>query len=267
MAEAIDRAKADDPRELRARVAELERELARAKAAKPPPAPPPPAPVFLEDDLLRLEKCAIEIRQAGDRAVHAAQAVQVSLEAACRPSPAPTQPAPQAPAKAVPATNGRSANGGADIGTGAFRRMMIALAQRPEGLTQRQLGVRAQVSSRSGTFSTYLSRARTAGWIEGRVELRITAAGVAALGPFEKLPTGRELLDYWASELGTGGASRILRVVADAYPQTITQHEVAERAGLSDRSGSFSTYLSKLRTLQLVEGRGELRASEELFAD
>jgi hypothetical protein len=40
---------------------------------------------------------------------------------------------------------------------------------------------------------------------------------------------------------------------------------LGERADISSRSGTFSTYLSKLRGLELVEGRGELRASAELF--
>lgn len=31
------------------------------------------------------------------------------------------------------------------------------------------------------------------------------------------------------------------------------------------RSGTFDTYLSRLRTLELVEGRGDLKASDELF--
>lgn len=36
--------------------------------------------------------------------------------------------------------------------------------------------------------------------------------------------------------------------------------------GISSRSGTFATYLGRLRALELVTGRGELRASEELFA-
>jgi hypothetical protein len=142
---------------------------------------------------------------------------------------------------------------------------MVALAQRPQGLTNSQIGVRAGMSSKSGTFSTYISRARGNGWIEGRGALRITDAGLEALGPYEELPTGPELLAHWLSELGSGGASRLLRVIAEAYPRSLSNQEAAEAAGLSPKSGTFSTYLSRLRKLQLVEGRGELRASEELF--
>ena len=144
--------------------------------------------------------------------------------------------------------------------------MLIALAQRPQGLNRRQLGVRAALSSRSGTFDTYLSKARTNGWIDGTGDLRITEDGIAALGTYEPLPEGAELLEHWLGELGNSGAARILRALADVYPRGLNRGELGEAAALSDRSGTFDTYLSKLRTLELITGRGELRASEELFS-
>lgn len=91
-------------------------------------------------------------------------------------------------------------------------------------------------------------------------------AGLQALGSYDPLPTGRALLDYWLNELGQSGAARLLQALAEAYPQALTKGEAGERAGLSAGSGTFGTYLSKLRTLELVEGSGELRASEELFS-
>lgn len=160
----------------------------------------------------------------------------------------------------------RASSGPADpsIGNSGLRRILIALAQRP-GLSQRQLGLRAGLSSRSGTFATYLSKGRSNGWIEGSGELRITDAGLTALGAYEPLPEGRALLEHWLGELGESGAARILGALAEAYPRALSHGQVGEAAGLSERSGTFATYLSRLRTLELVTGRGELRASEELF--
>lgn len=120
------------------------------------------------------------------------------------------------------------------------------------------------MSSTSGTFSTYCAKARTAGWIDGSGVLKITPGGIAALGTYDPLPTGRDLLEHWLRELG-GGAGRILRACADRYPHAITKAEAATEADMSENSGTFSTYLSKLRTLELITGRGELRASDELF--
>lgn len=157
-------------------------------------------------------------------------------------------------------------NGNGDGPGGGLRRMLIALAQRQQGLTRQQLGVRACLSSRSGTFDTYLSRGRQAGWItsghDGR--LLITDAGEAALGQYDPLPTGSELLAYWTRQLG-GGAARMLQALAQVYPNALSRDDLGEASGLSARSGTFDTYLSRMRTLELVTGKGELRASEELF--
>lgn len=148
---------------------------------------------------------------------------------------------------------------------GGLRRMLIALANR-NGISAKALGVRAGLSSSSGTFGTYLGQGRSKGWIQGgRDNLQITEAGMAALGDYAPLPSGQALLAYWLSELG-GGAARMLEVLACRYPNPITAEELGEAAGLAAGSGTFGTYLGKLRTLELVSGtRGALMASQELF--
>ena len=80
------------------------------------------------------------------------------------------------------------------------------------------------------------------------------------------LPEGRDLLDYWLGQLGNSGAARMLRVLAERYPRPTTAEDLGEAAELSAGSGTFSTYLGRLRTLELVTGsKSDLRASEELF--
>lgn len=66
------------------------------------------------------------------------------------------------------------------------------------------------------------------------------------------------------NELG-GGASRMLAELAKVYPEGLTNQQLGDRAGISYASGTFSTYLSRMRGLELVEGRGVIRASEEFF--
>ncbi len=151
------------------------------------------------------------------------------------------------------------------IGDSGLCRMLIALAQNPGGLTRRRLGLMAGVSSRSGTFSTYLSRARAAGWIEGKSDICITGAGLSALGHYAPLPEGSALRDYWIQELGKdSGAARMLLVLANTYPRTLSRAELGEFADISSASGTFSTYLSRLRGLELIEGKSEIKISEEL---
>jgi hypothetical protein len=261
MAETIARSKADDPRELRKRIAELERDLAK----KPSPVvEKQEVPVLTEANqkllsgvLAVAEGLADEVRKLSvelvTRGYHRdSRRDNVPPEARQRVRPAPAAP--------------RRVEGppSSSVGTSGLRRMLVALAQRPNGLTNRQLGVRAGVSSRSGTFSTYLSRARSANWIEGSGTLRITDEGLRALGSYDPLPEGPALADYWINSLG-GGAARMLRVLVDAAPRGLTNAELGQRAEISHGSGTFSTYLSRLRSLELVEGRGELRASDELL--
>jgi hypothetical protein len=149
--------------------------------------------------------------------------------------------------------------------SGGLRRMMIALAQRP-GLNKRQLGVRAGLSSTSGTFGTYLGRLRSSNWIEGDGNaMQLTSEGLAALGDHEPLPEGQDLLAYWLNELGDSGAGRMLRALADIYPNSFTREQLGAQADISHSSGTFGTYLGKLRTLELIEGKGELTAAKEFF--
>lgn len=153
------------------------------------------------------------------------------------------------------------------IGNSGLRRMMIALAQRP-GLDKRQLGVRAGMSSSSGTFGTYLGRMRSEGWVNDRGGgcLYITDEGRMALGTYEPLPEGDELRDYWLGQLGDSGAARMLRELCDRFPQTVSADQLGAAVGMSASSGTFGTYLGKLRTLELITGkRDALSASEELF--
>lgn len=153
-----------------------------------------------------------------------------------------------------------------EVGTGGKRRMLTVLAQYPEGMHHGKLSILTGLSSRSGTWSTYLGELRTKGWVEGRDHLKATDAGLQALGDWQPLPTGRELIEYWRQRLGDSGKRKIFDVAVTAYPNSVGTEEVAEQTGLSARSGTWSTYLGELRTLGLITGRGEIRASEDLFS-
>ena len=281
MAATIEKAKADDPKALRAEIVRLKGELAK-KPAAPAQVKTVEKLVVKEAHVRRLEALAGQLDGHADRIDKAAQGLAdragvlreaaVAVRQAAAPAhtlPTPAIAAPR-PAPARPMRESRpvaAGPGDPELGSGGLRRMMIALAQRP-GLTNRQLGVRAGLSSRSGTFSTYLSRGRRRGWIAGDSgqPLRITDTGLRALGTYEPLPVGQELLAYWLRELGESGAARILRALAEAYPKALSHDELGERAEISARSGTFSTYLSRLRTLELIEGRAALKAADEFFA-
>jgi uncharacterized protein len=228
-------------------------------------------------------RTAVAINDTGKQLLEHARTTIAGIRAALRPAPAHPVPArqivpainhrltsrerPSRPSARPPSDTLSSGPGDASVGKSGLRRMLIALAQRPQGLTRRQLGLRARVSAKGGSFDTYLSKARVNGWVISEGErVVITDAGITALGSYEPLPEGEALLQHYLNEFGSSGAARMLRALADTYPNTLSRAELSEASGVSAAGGSFDTYLSRLRTLELVDGdRNGLRASDELF--
>lgn len=276
----IERAKKEDPKELQKQIAELERErretLLKLTHHKATRVETIEKSVLKDSQIARIEKLLHRLDDIIHPVREALAAVRGALASGVL-APAssqartliretsPKRPVTGATHRATVPRNGTAPSGG-------LRRIMIALAQRPDGLTQRQIGVRAGLSSKGGTFSTYVSRARSNGWIEGGASrtggdnlVRITPAGIEALGNFEMLPTGELLYEYWLGKLGNSGAARILQTLHDVYPNSLTKEEIGERAQISSAGGTFSTYLSRLRSLELIEGNRDIKASGELF--
>lgn len=145
------------------------------------------------------------------------------------------------------------------------KRMLIVLAQRdPNKTTRKQLAIIAGLKQSSGTFSTYLSSLKSSKFIEEDASgIFITEIGWNCVGDFEGLPTGKALYQYWRLKLGPGEA-RILDVIWDH--QTVTADSLPSKAGFSENSGSFSTYISKLRSLGLINKiNGAYQIAEELL--
>jgi uncharacterized protein len=145
------------------------------------------------------------------------------------------------------------------------RRILTALAQYPDGRTKVQVAVLTGYAANGGGFNNYLGALRSRELIEGNGDrLMITEAGIQALGSWEPLPKGSALIDYWRGRLGK--AERlILETLAEEYPRALAKEEVAAKAGYEANGGGFNNALSRLRTLELVQGRGDLRANENLF--
>lgn len=278
MAATIERAKQEDPRELRRRIAQLEAErkewqknaIVSRSAAAPRRVE---VPVVRDADFRRAEKLvarleglAETLRSAGvavgaegsrlSAALAMAQDGMRRLEAA---GPA-VDSGQQSVVQRRPA---RDVGPGEKMAGGA-RRILTALAQYHEGRTRSQVAVLARYAVDGGGFANLLGGLRTKGWIEGYDAMRITPAGLAALGSYDPLPTGRALLEHWLPKLGKAERATLVVLVA-AYPRTLTKQAVAEAAGYEADGGGFGNALGRLRTLELVTGYGELRASEVLF--
>lgn len=266
----VEEQKQKDPVALKKRIAMLESELQDAKKLHFPKVVTEHKEVSVLKDgqIARVEKLADRFAAVGEKLFGEMQKISFAVgtvreQARKAGSHAPPAVRPREQSRPVVAVPTPHSNG--DSPTGGLRRMMIALANRPH-ISAEQVGVRAGLSSKSGSFGTYLGKGRSNGWIMGdRNSLTITPAGVEALGQYEELPTGSALLQFWTGELG-GGASRMLQELASVHPLTLSADEIGERANISSASGSFGTYLGRLRSLELVTGnRSALKASDELF--
>lgn len=282
MAATLKNAAQRDPKALQKRVAELEAQVRPAPAPAAAPAKPPKTievPIFKDGHLQRLEQAIDRMRVAVDDLREFAASAVERLEvrpAAAAPAPAITAarlmpsamqaakrvravppPAPARPAAAKQAGDLR-------IGAGHMR-MLQALAQAPSGfLSRTQLAVRSGYASSGGSFANLLGALRSAGLVVGNnARLELTDAG-RALGPFEQLPTGRALYDYWFSGVGLKCSAEILRVLFEqmhsARPKPLTAEEIAARTVSATggpyeaTGGSFMNGLGKVRTLELVHG-------------
>lgn len=274
--------------ESRRRIAELEHQIKSLKSARPAPAIDRDAieravmaAVEHERQLWqrKLEKTRARFRQMAAAASSAEQSLQKlkvlvhEAEGDSATAPAPVVTADlsvnhRSESRAKLAGKGRaptsSLDGPLKLSAGE-RRILTALAQYPQGRSKVQVAVLTGYATTGGGFNNYLGALRSRALIAGHGDrLTITDAGIQALGSWEPLPAGPALIDYWRERLGK--AERlILETLTQAYPDRLSKEEVAAKAGYEANGGGFNNALGRLRTLELVQGRGELRASDNLF--
>jgi uncharacterized protein len=144
----------------------------------------------------------------------------------------------------------------------AFERVGIAAPGRAH------VGVFAGYSPNGGTFKTYMSGLKTAGYInypgDGLIELT-TSGRALAKDPGEP-PTLHDLHERWCSMLN-GPRASMLRQLIKRYPKPMTREELGEATGYSPDGGTYKTYVSGLSSLGLIlyPSRGLIAAAPILF--
>lgn len=261
MASSIAEAEANDPTALQRRVRQLEAEL----ASRPPPAPPEEVkvPVLSPEAVHALS----DVREMLLRVSEQLGSIEgkIPLFEAGRVALVPRTPAPPpspldvtVPSE-VPRMRAQVSGHGPklDLKKGA-REMLAALAARhPCSFTRRELATRVVMSHQSGTFSDYLSALRSRGYIEDdeNGDLRATSVGVRDAGGGMSMGSA-SLVALWKTKLKKG--ARTMLDVVLASPTPLTRDQIAAAAGLSMESGTFSDYLSALRSAGCIEGEGRL---------
>lgn len=274
MAATIERAEADDPKKLRQRIAQLERQLAQKPTAVPAPAPERvEVPVVPAADLAALERCTAELGRTLGEADQISARIRDALTAARSlartpaPAAAPIRREAPRPMRAVrPAVPAGEAK---PLRKGAVR-MLESLARRyPAPTNWTQCAQLAGLARTGGTFSTYQSDLRVGGYVEERGDLvELTDLGWQAIGqePGNLAPQStEEVLELYSGVL-RAGARRMIDELIAVYPQGYTREGLADASGVASSGGTFSTYLSDLRKAGLIEeDSGTIRASALLM--
>lgn len=132
------------------------------------------------------------------------------------------------------------------------RKLLTALAQSQGTPRKRDAWLILANLKPSGDVSTAVARFTKEGWTETvDVGTVITAAGLKALGTFDRLPTGADLRAHLLATLPAAQA-KILKAHFDVFPKAVGRAWVLERAGLKP-SGDVSTAYGKFRKLGWIE--------------
>jgi hypothetical protein len=162
-----------------------------------------------------------------------------------------------------PGPFGATSNGHEPEPNKGERRLLIAIAQYPNGITTETLAVLTGYKATSRRV--YLQRLVSGGFVErdGK-RFRATEAGLRDLGTaYQPLPVGDKLRGYWMTRL-PDGERKLLGVAVDAYPRPVTAQSLQEAT--SYKPTSVRVYSQRLVSRQLlIRERGELRAARELF--
>lgn len=148
-------------------------------------------------------------------------------------------------------------------------RLLQILAERPEGLTRKNLAIRAGVNENSGFFEGRMLELRDRGWVAilgpNNQIRQITELGLATLGSYTPTPSTDAVLKHWIGALKEG-PSRMLAKLAAVHPSGMTTAQLGKELHRLPESPGFVLDMAELRRKALaIEHDGLWTASEELF--
>lgn len=278
MAATIEKAKAEDPKELRRQIAALQKEVRVRQSEPVEVVKEVEVPVFRDGEVKRLEGAVTKLAAFGTTLQTAAHDIREGLSTAYR---SPSKEIARSVQEQRHVLKHRGQSRGSDSVASlevaksevslraGERRMLAALGRHhPMRVTRAQFGTLSGFAPRGGTFGTYFGVLKRHGLIEeDGGSVAITDAGLAYLGSdVPAAPTSTdEMLSIWRGALRKG-EREMLDALVDAYPNSLTREELAEETGFTVTGGTFGTYLGVLRRNGLADVSGnEVSASETLF--
>jgi len=305
MAETVKRAEANDPKRLKQRIAELERDLSSAGKAKGLSADSQERLAKIEAERNHWKAISAAAERARDKMVSRFEtlknavlpklgAVTESLQSLSRdiigesfelnnlktsvPEPVqrviPANKPPQALTQPRPSRNAAIMPTDLPEGiTGPHKKILDALARlEAVGQTTPRIPVVSALAGYShggGAWNNYKARLNAAGMIvlrDGYMALTDTGRRIASYP--DQPVTLDDLHDAWLQLFPTP-VRKMLVVIIKMSPHSLSKEQLGEKAGYAPTGGAFNNYLSRLRASGAVvnDGPGHIKASELLFPE
>jgi len=266
----IEKAKAEDPKELRRQIAELKRQVAELEK-RPAKTEIKELPVITAAQLSDLRGLLEPVVQA--------------LSSGALPAPANGKPKEVVPCrKEKPNRVGSHVDKPGDVGKAASPGVVSGSQQRildalhwiesigVSPASKAQIALLSNQSPTSGGYFNNLGKLRSLGLLEypSPGQLAITADGraqVRASGRPRSTPTSDSELHEQVLSMVSGSQATILRALIEAHPNYLPKSVLAEKVGQSPTSGGYFNNLGRLRTLGLIDypQPGAAVAAEILF--
>lgn len=289
VASLVQETEAKDPTKLKAKIKQLEAELAKEQAKKVPTA----KGGYTGDDM------DLAREQAAARAINSRDAEwQSVLKEALKRAPgemlaqvlkglsvAPTAPkgkivpldrspapaSPPVPRDRTPVTSrphltpvARS-EGGDGTKLSKAERAVLTVLTHYGPRSKDFVAAHAGYSANAGHFQNCVGSLHTRGLIEKvRDQISITAVGTASLGLVEPLPSGDFLFSMWLGKLGKCERA-ILQALRDDGRE-MTRDALAASAGYSAAAGHFQNSLGRLRGLNLITTGNPISITDEFWS-
>jgi len=261
--------KAKGEAELRAEIQQLQRDLRAAKTTIPAPQIIE-KPVLGQDVIQRLEAIADSLQNSGQNAITVGSLVADALKLTKAPERL-TKPPERLTTQPKRLTKPSESNG--DL-TGPERRILDAVAWLESlGITapeQAAVAFLAGYTVDGGSFKNPRGHLNQAGYVEyvqpGRI--RLTQSGWSSASIPDRPLDATELQGRVKDRL-PGPERKILDVLIAAYPQPMSNEEVARAAHYEPTGGSFKNPRGRLRSLGLIDypATGMLVARSLLFLE
>jgi uncharacterized protein len=283
MADTMERAKADDPRELKRQIADLKREAAKAK-----PAGIDKGVIYkaieeatrelvsenrmLHSRVDRLRKLAMNIQEECSAAIAKTVMVHISEAPSLRRDVTPTKPEPQ-PRQATtprkPASSGEKRPGAQQKVLDALAELEQLGATSPDRELVAFLAGYSNLSSKG--FANAMGALRSEGFIDypaqGKVALTDDGRGAAI---YPDKPTSPEEVQTRIIDLLGGALGKVLRPLIAAYPAPVARGDLAASAGYTNlNSKGFANAMGRLRSLGFIHypSIGQVAAKPVLFLE